>query len=222
MEPVPYQSLLDVSKVILEHRDLSGLFRDLSARLHSILQFDFLNLILHDPVRNTMRLHILESHTGNTPESPAMELPLEESPSGWVLLHQQPLVIHDIREETRWPEVMQLLRRNQVVTSCWLPLTSAQHPLGALVLGFGNAAAVEPQLDFLQQVAGQVAVAVDNTLNYEKAEKYQQQLARERDRLEVLLEITNALVSELDIRDLFPASPRVCGAPSPTNTRAWR
>ncbi|HEY2838391.1 MAG TPA: sigma 54-interacting transcriptional regulator, partial [Pirellulales bacterium] len=39
----------------------------------------------------------------------------------------------------------------------------------------------------------------------ENAEKYQRQLARERDRLQVLLEITNVLVSELDIRELFPS-----------------
>ena len=60
-------------------------------------------------------------------------------------------------------------------------------------------------MDFMRQIAAQVAVAVDNTLNFEKAEKYQRQLARERDRLQVLLEITNALVSELDIHDLFPS-----------------
>src|SRR5580700_12097529 len=41
-------------------------------------------------------------------------------------------------------------------------------------------------------------------MNSEKAEKYERQLARERDRLQVLLEINNALVSELDIHDLFP------------------
>lgn len=60
-------------------------------------------------------------------------------------------------------------------------------------------------MDFMLQIAAQVAVAVDNSLNFEKAEKYQRQLARERDRLQVLLEITNALVSELDIHDLFPS-----------------
>jgi formate hydrogenlyase transcriptional activator len=100
---------------------------------------------------------------------------------------------------------MELLRRNNIVTSCWLPLTTAQHRLGALVFGFGPAPDVEEQLDLMRQIASQVAVAVDNTLNFEKAEKYQQQLARERDRLQVLLEITNTLVSELDIRDLFPS-----------------
>ncbi|HEX4592887.1 MAG TPA: sigma 54-interacting transcriptional regulator [Bryobacteraceae bacterium] len=205
METLAYQSLLDVSKAILQHRDLGQLFRDLSARLHAVLHFDFLNLVLHDPARNIMRLHILESTTGSTPDVPDQEFEMEASPSGWVLLHQQPLVIADVHQEGRWPEVMQLLLRNNIVTSCWLPLTTAQHRLGALVFGFGSAIDTESQMEFMLQIAAQVAVAVDNTLNYEKAQKYQRQLALERDRLQVLLETTNALVSELDIHDLFPS-----------------
>jgi formate hydrogenlyase transcriptional activator len=205
LETLAYQSLLDVSKAILQHRDLAGLFRDLASRLRSILPFDFLNLVLHNPATNTMRLHILETTTGATVETPQIELAPEESPSGWVFLHQEPLVIPDVRLETRWPNVMELLLRNNIVTSCWLPLTTAQHRLGALVFGFGPAPSVEKQLDLMRQIAAQVAVAVDNTLNFEKVEKYRVQLARERDRLQVLLEITNTLVSELDIRDLFPS-----------------
>jgi formate hydrogenlyase transcriptional activator len=205
LETLAYQSLLDVSKAILQHRDLGGLFRDLSTRLRSVLHFDFLNLVLHDAGSNTMRLHILEAVSGAPVETPNLELAPEESPSGWVFLHQEPLVIPDVRMETRWPSVMELLRRNNIVMSCWLPLTTAQHRLGALVFGFGSAVQAEEKLDLMRQVAAQVAVAVDNTLNLEKAEKYQQQLARERDRLQVLLEITNTLVSELDIRDLFPS-----------------
>jgi formate hydrogenlyase transcriptional activator len=205
LETLAYQSLLDVSKAILQHRDLEGLFRDLSTRLRSILHFDFLNLVLHDEGSNTMRLHILETATGVPVEAPNLELTPEESPSGWVFLHQEPLVIRDVQAETRWPNVMELLRHNNIVMSCWLPLTTAQHRLGALVFGFGSSFQVEEQLKFMRQVAAQVAVAVDNTLNLEKAEQYQRQLARERDRLQVLLEITNTLVSELDIRDLFPS-----------------
>jgi formate hydrogenlyase transcriptional activator len=205
LETLAYQSLLDVSKAILLHRDLAGLFRDLATRLRSILPFDFLNLVLHNPSNNTMRLHILETTTGATVETPQLELAPEESPSGWVFLHQEPLVIPDVRLETRWPTVMELLLRNNIVTSCWLPLTTAQHRLGALVFGFGPAPSVQEQLDLMRQIAAQVAVAVDNTLNFEKVEKYRRQLARERDRLQVLLEITNTLVSELDIRDLFPS-----------------
>jgi formate hydrogenlyase transcriptional activator len=200
-----HQSLLDVSQAILQHRDLAGLFRDLAVRLRAIVPFDFLNLVLHDPASNTMRLHILESATGVEPHVPELEFPLQDSPSGWVYVHQEPLVIADVNKETRWPKIMEVLKQNHVNSSCWFPLTTAQHRLGALMFGFVPGGPLESQLEFMSQISAQVAVAVDNTLNFENAEKYQRQLARERDRLQVLLEITNALVSELDVRELFPS-----------------
>jgi formate hydrogenlyase transcriptional activator len=204
-ENATHQSLLDVSQVILQHRDLSGLFRDLLKRLRAIVPFDLLNLVLYDAATNTMRLHILESATDVEPNVPELEFPQEDSPSGWVYLHQETLVIPDVRQESRWPKIMDLLIQNRIISSCWLPLTTAQHRLGALMFGFGSGSPLESQVDFMRQISALVAVAVDNTLNFDNAEKYQQQLARERDRLQVLLEITNVLVSELDLRELFPS-----------------
>lgn len=199
-----HQSLLDVSQAILQHRDLNSLFRDLATRLRAIVPFDFLNLVLYDAATNTMRLHILETSAGIEPHIPEMEFPPEHSPSGWVYTHQEPLVIPDVNGETRWPKIMDVLKRNRVISSSWLPLTTAHHRLGALMFGFVSGGPQPADLDFMRQVSAQVAVAVDNTLNFENAEQYQRQLARERDRLRILLEITNALVSELDVRELFP------------------
>ena len=56
------EALLEVSEMIAQQRDLKALFHELSERLHKVLQFDFLALILYDATRNTMRLHILEMH----------------------------------------------------------------------------------------------------------------------------------------------------------------
>ncbi len=56
-----HQALLEVAEAISQHRDLGELFHDLAERLHRVVSFDYLNLILHDPARNVMRLHILES-----------------------------------------------------------------------------------------------------------------------------------------------------------------
>jgi len=63
----------------------------------------------------------------------------------------------------------------------------------------------QAEIDFFQQVARQVAVAVDNALNFESAERAQQSLARERDRLGLMLEINNAVVSHLELPELLKA-----------------
>jgi formate hydrogenlyase transcriptional activator len=48
-----------------------------------------------------------------------------------------------------------------------------------------------------------VAVAVDNALKFQTAQAIQRHLTEERDRLRLLLEINNAVVSQLDFRSLF-------------------
>src|SRR5260370_27534209 len=55
------EALLEVSEAIAQQRDLPALFHDLAVRLHSVVDFDFLTLVLHDASRNVMRLHILET-----------------------------------------------------------------------------------------------------------------------------------------------------------------
>jgi len=199
------QALLQVAESIAHHRDLAELFHDLAARLHDVAHFDYLNLVLHDPERQVMRLHLLETLRAKpTQLRVGGESPIGSTPSGRVLETQEAFVVSDVEAETSFPALMEALRQEGVRSFCVVPLTTAQRRLGTI--GFGK---LEPhhydasEVDFMQQVARQVAVAVDNALNFETARAYQQQLARERDRLRVLLEVNNALVSTLDLRQLF-------------------
>jgi len=198
--------LLGVTESIALHRDLDELFHDLAQRLPRILPFDYINVVLHEPARNVMRLCFLVTSQPST-ISPGLEIPVDESPGGLVWKTQQPLTVNDITQERRFPKLTERLRENGVQSFCVFPLTTAQRRLGAM--GFGTlqrgAAYQEAELNFMQQVAKQVAVAVDNALNYETALASQRQLARERDRQQLLLEINNAVVSNLALDDVFTA-----------------
>jgi len=197
------EALLEVSEAIAQQRDLPELFHDLAARLHSVIEFDYLSLVLHDPARNVMRLHILETQIlGEKPVG--SETSVEDNPSGWVWKTQQPFVVSDALEETRFPEFLKKLREHNVRSLANLPLTTAQRRLGAM--GFGRLVPqriTDSDLHFMQRVASLVAVAVDNALNFESAQAYQAQLARERDRLRVLLEINNVLVTTRELPEVF-------------------
>jgi formate hydrogenlyase transcriptional activator len=197
------EALLEVSEAIAQQRDLPALFHDLAGRLHSVIDFDFLTLVLHDPVRNVMRLHILETHVP-TDKPTGTETPVDGHPSGWVWQSQEPFVVSDIEEETRYPEYMGRLREHGVRSVALLPLTTAQRRVGAM--GFGRLAPqriTDSELQFMQRVASQVAVAVDNALNRESSQAYQTQLARERDRLQALLDVNNLLVTSRELPELF-------------------
>jgi len=200
-----HRALLEVAEAIAQHRDLGELFHELAARLHPVVEFDYLNLTLHDATRNVMRLHILETEAPRKIH-PGAEFPVGETPSGLVWETQQPFILDDAEKETRYPAFLQILRENGVKSACSVPLTTAQRRLG--VMSFGRTSPhhhTENEIAFLQQVARQVAVAVDNTLNFERAQAYQRQLAQERDRFRVLLEVNNAVVSKLDLHALLNA-----------------
>jgi len=198
------EALLEVSEAIAQQRDLPALFHDLAARLHSVIDFDFLTLVLHDAAKNVMRLHILESRIPVEKQT-GSEVPLGDSPSGWAWQNQQPYLIDDLDQETRFPQFIERLRGHNVRSMAIIPLTTAQHRLGALCFGHTVAQRIaDTELQFMQRVASQVAVAVDNALNLETSQAYQKQLARERDRFRVLLEVNNVLISSRELPELFP------------------
>jgi formate hydrogenlyase transcriptional activator len=200
--------LLEVTESIASHRDLNELLQDLAERLPSIVPFDYINVVLHDAERGVMRLWLLVTSIPST-ISPGLELPVDESPGGLVWKTQQPITVNDVEREHRFPKLMAMLHENGVRSFCAVPLTTAHRRLGAM--GFGSLqpkAYRDSELNFMQQVAKQVAVAVDNVLHDESAEAAHRQLTQERDRQQLLLEVNNAVVAHLDLADLFTAVSR--------------
>jgi formate hydrogenlyase transcriptional activator len=206
--PRQYQALLEVSQSVASHRDLTALFRDLVERLPRVVRFDSLWLVLHDPARNRMRLHILEGseRAGAAQNAWPIERPMEESPSALAWSTQEPLVVLNLAEDTRYREAFHLLMANGVQSCCILPLTTAHRRLGAVGFGYAEpGSASEADVEFLGQVARQIAGAVDNALAHQEACELQAALAEERDRLRLLLDLNNTLSPNLELRDLLRA-----------------
>ncbi|MCI0722207.1 MAG: sigma 54-interacting transcriptional regulator [Acidobacteria bacterium] len=174
------------------------LLRDIAARLRGIVSFETISVMLHDPARNVMRLELLVEH-GRVGIELGNEFAIEGSPHGLVWETQKSLLIHDVEHETRFPQIMETLRKCPHKSYYVLPLTSVGRRLGAIAFGNKDKSAPEEiGLDSLEQVAKQVAIAVDNALNFQRAQ-------RERDRSQLLLEINNAVVSTLDLEELLRA-----------------
>ena len=120
--------------------------------------------------------------------------------------YREAVVVLHVDEETRFSALIKVLRQDSVKSFCALPLTTSLRRLGALVFGSVEEHAYgESDLFFLQQVTNQVAVAVDNALNYESAQSARRELVQERDQLRLLLEVNNAVFTILDMRQLVKA-----------------
>ena len=138
IESVQYHALLEVSEAIAAHPDLKILFKELAARLPSVVPFEGIGLILYDPSKNVMRMHVLETdQVQRIPEG--LELPMDESAAAWVFKHQKCLIISHLDEETRFPRAVRILQSLRAQSCCILPVTTAVRRLGAIVFGSVNA-----------------------------------------------------------------------------------
>jgi formate hydrogenlyase transcriptional activator len=178
-----YRALLAVSQAIVAHRDLPALFHELADGLRQVVGFDGLSLVLHEAATDTMRLHVLETREP-VPPGTTIVLPPEDDPAGLVWLTQQPLITSRVAELTRWPRLLERVQPYGVQSFCFLPLTTARRRLGALVFTSRQPSTYgAADVDFLQQVANQVAVAVENALAFQQIAADFQEIQALKDKL---------------------------------------
>jgi formate hydrogenlyase transcriptional activator len=200
-----YETLRQVSGVIASQADLNGVLENLAHFLPSVVSFEFLGVVLHDAKRQVFRLHAFESRLPAISEA-EIEIPADGSSAAILLEEQKPIILNDIEKETRFADIVERARPYGVRSLCLLPLTSPRRRLGILVFGTTHQKDYDAEdLKLMSTVAAHVAVAVENALNFEEARSYQQLLTRERDRLRLLLQVNNSVISHLELTDLFQA-----------------
>jgi formate hydrogenlyase transcriptional activator len=112
-------------------------------------------------------------------------VPAENGPGGLVLQSQTPLIVPNLTEAAQWPEFLGRVTGLGLNSFCFLPLSTARCRLGTLVFGSRQVAAYDSaDMDFLQQVAKQVAVAVENALAFRCIEELKDKLQKEKVYLE--------------------------------------
>jgi formate hydrogenlyase transcriptional activator len=192
--------LLDVSRLAAS-RDLERLVAELVGVLKKALAFDGLAVVLHDPARDKMVLHFAGGLT--VPPNEVLTSP-ETDAAGVAWLTQQPIFVRDVEHEKRFPEIIELARAEGTRSFCVFPLTSPVRRLGALGFTSRHTDAfqdVDPE--FLQRLTDEVALSVDNALHHRSMQEAERSLRQEHERLAMLLEINNALVSNLEPPALF-------------------
>jgi len=208
-----YEALIRVSEALRAYHDRDTLFRSLARELRPVVRFTFLGLGLYDEQANRLDLRVLEA-TGNPLLPP--ELSAEESLTYWTVQHQAPLVIPNVENETRFPKAMAYFSAQDVRSTCSLPLTTPRRRIGMLVAGDSQREAYDAKdVTFLSLVANQVALAIDDALNYSAL---QQSLVVERERqrnLDASDELLRALATVLDVRQVFPRISQIASTVLP-------
>jgi formate hydrogenlyase transcriptional activator len=200
-----YEALIRVSQAIGAHRDLKDLFRALARELHQVVQFDGIVVAQYDEASNEIVWSTCEVCSEQGPISPPA-IPADETITKWVFKRQEPLVIPSLDREVRFTRMVAFLKEKGFQSLCALPLTTIHRRIGSIAVTSKRLDAYcGEEVRFLSLVAGQVALAIDDALNFESSQIAQTALQRKNDRLKLLLEINNTLISNLELRDLLRA-----------------
>src|SRR6202035_3885224 len=133
------------------------------------------------------------------------EIPHAGSALGRAIDEQNPVYIPDLEAElSRIPQLASRAKLPSPHSAYIFPISISGKKLGTLTFATAHTGQFGPEdVELMTSVSSHVAVALESALATDAAELYQQQLAQERDRLRLLLEINNQVVTQLDTNELF-------------------
>src|ERR1700722_13284062 len=199
-----YRALLDVSRALVEQPTVKAVLHSLRDGLSSSVRLHGADLYLLDSDHET--LHILEFD--READAPAIKVGTKISRIGaaaQALEQQEPVFLPDASQEMlKHPELAPFAAQSVGRSTYVFPVSTSQQQYGILVVTKDRGQEfVREDVELLRSLTSHVAIALECALARDCAEQYQRELATERDRLRLLLEINNHVVSKLDMEELF-------------------
>ena len=184
---------------MLSNLDLKELIRNISPSIPKIMRLDAVGLSLPTIDGKHLEVHSLDFPDGKGQIQPGTLLPLESLP-GQVFLSGKTWVGET--SDIAAPPSRYRAAQNSLMTHCSLPLTRRGCVLGVLsVARLQNNSFASGEVDFLIQIAGQIAIAIDNALAYQKISELTQKLAQEK------LYLEDEIRDELNFEEIVGNSP---------------
>ncbi len=181
-----YEALIRLLEAIRSRPKPEDLFAFLVKELRQFVPFA--GVVQFDGTVNRTHWHFLAPYAGLVDEA-ARSMVREQSIPWWVHQNQQPVFLQTRRADPRFPQ-LEIIHKFGIRCVFAMPLSTANRRLGSLLVASElEDAYSEEERRFLMVVANQIALAIDDALNLE--------------RLRLLFQLTNRVVTKLDLPDLL-------------------
>src|SRR5580693_268968 len=189
-----YEAVLRIGEAIASCREPEELAKTLADQIGKFLHFDHLYFVVVK--ENSEEIEYLVWGKGPLP---LPDLPMEELPWWEAVRSRDTQHTADWDTEERYPRFREWAKRMGLGSGVRVPLTTPHRRLG--VFGI-NRDTVNPfsaqEISFLGLIGRVVAFALDDGLNLRRAQHQNEQL-------QLLLNLTNRITSNLQLRDLLRA-----------------
>jgi formate hydrogenlyase transcriptional activator len=189
-----YEALLRATNAIGTCSDCDTAGDQLIHALRDVVPFDYLEVVAFENETDRVDWHLLFSN--GRKQEPTEGL-AADSPTAWVHQTQQHVVSPEWALETRFARHREFFQQCGIRSTCSLPMRRGDRRLGVLTVGNARPYAYpEDEIRFLCLVADQLSLAIDAAVNFYLSRQAQ-------DRLKLILELNNQVVSNLNFKDLL-------------------
>ncbi|HWC17430.1 MAG TPA: sigma 54-interacting transcriptional regulator, partial [Terriglobales bacterium] len=198
-----YEAVLRVSDALSACRAPEDLARSLAHALAKVLQFDQLFLLVMKENSKELDFAVLANGQLTLPD-----LPLKDLPSWQAFDRQELLYIADWSTEERFPRFREWAEKvgRKLGSTVSVPLTTPHRRLGAFGITRETVGEYsEEDIVFLRLIGRVVAFALDDGFNLRRAREAQKCLQFQNDRLQLLLNLSKRITSNLELRELLRA-----------------
>jgi len=176
--------MLQLSSALLANMDIGKLLAAISASIHEVVSHDWAALAMHDPSTGDLTVQILGPDDIQTVSRDG-HVPIEGTVSGLVFRTGEPVLLRTVAEAVHAPETVESLTRLGMQSGCWVPLAHNGKAIGTLaVLSRIEGGINQDDADMLVRIASQVAMAVDNTMAFQRMAEVRDKVRQEKKYLE--------------------------------------
>jgi len=193
-----FDLLLNLTSRITSNLDLRDLLRTTSANIRDVVQADAAGVVFFDEGSNKSRIYAVDfpDAKGFVKEE-LVVTPGHALKRAWG--SSEAVIVNTNDREELGPEIYDLVTAEGLDNHCLIPLVSHSRPVGLLVLARkGQNLFTSEDVDFLTRASGQIAIAIENALAFQKVSGL-------GDRLQLLLNLTTRITSSLDLREVLRA-----------------
>lgn len=200
-----------IQRAVGLYRDPDALFPVIARELRTVVKAHTVGVVHYDDFEGAVQWYALDMD-GSSP-SVFPFTPWEGSACHWVYESQQPLLLDLTGDSSPFNAFLDYLTEFGIVSVCILPLTAGQRRLGAIILASqGPGYFSLDMVPLLAPIANQVALALDGAFNFAALQIARARLEYETTKLKLLLDLNNAIVSDLELTTLVQQiSPRMRG-----------
>ena len=176
--------IAELSSLLLVNVDIRKLLGAFTASIRQMVPHDAATLALYDEPTGKLRVQFLASGDDDANHGEVLLDP-DASPAGQAYRTRRPVILNKIDRWNFAPDSVQHLTGMGMQSGVWVPLVHRERTLGTMMVAsrLENAFS-QHDAEMLTQVAGQVAMAVNNALAFKQIAELRDRLTQEKKYLE--------------------------------------